>query len=95
MTMEVLYPDPNARLLIPTQLDGARGNAIIEVAHRQDKVHIDWDLDGDYLGRTISDHRMAISPPDGPHLLTLTDAMGHVLHHRFTVVASSRDRPSE
>ncbi len=95
LNMEVLYPEPNARLLIPTQLDGARGNAIVEVAHRQDKVHIDWDLDGDYLGRTISDHRMAISPPDGPHLLTLTDAKGHVLHHRFTVVASSRDRPSE
>lgn len=91
--MAVLYPEPHARILIPTQLDGARGKAIVEVAHRQNDVHIDWDLDGVYLGRTVSDHRMPISPPDGPHLLTLTDATGQVLSHRFTIVASSRDRP--
>lgn len=94
-SMEVLYPEPNARLLIPVELDGSRGKAIVEVAHRQDHVHIDWDLDGVYLGRTIDDHRMAISPTDGQHLLTLTDAWGQVLRHRFTIVASSRDRPSE
>jgi len=94
--MEVLYPGPGARLLIPLELNGERGNALVEVAHRHAGTFIDWDLDGDYVGRTVGDHRLPVSPADGPHVLTLTDAQGHVLRHRFTVVSGARDRaPTE
>jgi penicillin-binding protein 1C len=95
MPMQVLYPEFGARLLIPLELDGTRGKAIAEVAHRRVGTFIDWDLDGTYLGRTTGDHRFALSPTDGPHVLTLTDAQGHVLHHRITVVGAARDRHSQ
>jgi penicillin-binding protein 1C len=95
MPMQVLYPESGARLLIPLELDGTRGKAIAEVAHRRVGTFIDWDLDGTYLGRTTGDHRFALSPTDGPHVLTLTDAQGHVLHHRITVVGAARDRHSQ
>lgn len=89
--MEVLYPQDGARLLIPVLLDGSRGNAVVEVAHRDAHATLFWDLDGTYLGNTTGEHRMALSPEDGPHRLTLTDGDGHLLRHAFTVVRADRD----
>lgn len=83
--MEVLYPEAGARLLLPVQLDGERGHTVARIAHRDANAAIDWDLDGTYLGRTHGDHHLALSPTEGPHLLTLTDNHGHQLRHRFTV----------
>jgi penicillin-binding protein 1C len=88
--MEVLYPEAGTRLLIPLELDGAQGHAVVEVAHRDAAAVIDWDLDGTYLGRTSGEHRMAIAPPEGPHRLTLTDARGNRLDHRFEVTTGRR-----
>jgi penicillin-binding protein 1C len=88
--MEVLYPEPGGRLLIPTELDGTRGKAVIEVAHRDPAARLYWDMDGVYLGTTTGDHRMAIDPADGPHTLTLTDDQGHVLRHSFAVSGHRR-----
>lgn len=88
--MEVLYPERDSRLLIPVELDGSRGKAVVEVAHRDPNATVHWDLDGTYIGSTSGEHRMAIDPDDGPHTLTLTDAQGRSLHHSFAVI--SRDR---
>ncbi len=88
--MEVLYPEQNSRLLIPTELDGSRGQAVVEVAHRDPNATIHWDLDGTFIGTTNRDHRMAIDPDDGPHTLTLTDALGRSLRHSFVVTSRSR-----
>lgn len=90
VTMEVLYPERGARLLIPIELDGTRGKAIVEVAHRDPSATVHWDLDGRYLGHTQGEHRMAIDPTDGDHRLTLTDDSGHTLRHPFTVVSHDR-----
>jgi penicillin-binding protein 1C len=76
-------------LLIPTELDGSRGKAVVEAAHRDPVAHIHWDLDGSFMGTTTGDHRMAMDPPDGPHVLTLTDDHGRSIRHSFVVV--SRD----
>jgi len=86
--MEILYPEPGAKLLIPVQLDGTRGNMVVEVAHRNAGAQLFWDLDGTYIGTTRGDHRMALSPPEGGHRLTLTDGEGHVLHRSFTIITS-------
>ena len=88
--MEMLYPERGAHLLIPIDLDGTREHAVVEVAHRDPHAVIHWDLDGVYLGATSGEHRMALSPDDGPHILTLTDAEGRMLHHPFTVVSADR-----
>lgn len=88
--MEILYPEPGAKLLIPVELDGSRGHMVVELAHRDAETAVHWDLDGSYLGVTRGDHRMALSPAEGPHRLTLTDGAGHVLHRSFTVVSGTR-----
>lgn len=87
--MEILYPEPGSKILIPVQLDGSRGNMVVEVAHRDAGATLFWDLDGAYLGSTKGDHRMALSPTDGVHRLTLTDARGHRLHRTFSVVGGA------
>ncbi len=87
--MEILYPEAGAKLLIPVLLDGSRGNMVVEVAHRDGDAVVFWDLDGVYIGTTHGEHRMALSPPEGTHRLTLTDALGHVLNRSFTVVSST------
>ena len=92
--MEILYPDANSTLLIPVQLDGSRGNMVVEVAHRDPKATLFWDLDGTFVGTTSDEHRMALSPADGPHRLTLTDGDGHVLHRSFTIVTGAKNASS-
>jgi penicillin-binding protein 1C len=87
--MEVLYPAPGETLLIPVELDGSRGKMVVEVAHRDPKATVFWDLDGQFIGTTTGDHRMALSPPDGPHRLTLTDNAGHRLQRNFTIVSGA------
>jgi penicillin-binding protein 1C len=93
--MEVLYPEPGARLFIPTELDGTQGQVVVQVTHREGRTTLDWDLDGSYAGRTTGDHRMALSPAEGAHRLTLTDQHGNTLERRFTVVASARAQHTE
>lgn len=88
--MEVLYPEKDSRLLIPTELDGSRGKAVVEVAHRDPNATVHWDLDGHFIGTTQGDHRMAMDPDDGQHVLTLTDAQGRSLRHSFVVISRSR-----
>lgn len=91
--MEVLYPEAGATLLIPVELDGARGHIVVEVAHRDAGATLFWDLDGTFIGTTTEDHRMALSPPEGRHRLTLTDGNGHELHRHFTVVGGAANNP--
>ncbi|MBK9761172.1 MAG: penicillin-binding protein 1C [Flavobacteriales bacterium] len=85
--MEVLYPEYGARLLIPTELDGSRGKAVMEIAHRDMNARVHWDMDGKFLGTTVGEHRMAVDPADGTHLLALTDDHGRLLRHSFVVVS--------
>lgn len=89
--MEILYPDARSTLLIPVQLDGSRGNMVVEVAHRYPKATVFWDLDGSFLGTTKGEHRMALSPAAGAHRLTLTDGDGQVLHRTFTIVTGAKN----
>ncbi|HRO39742.1 MAG TPA: penicillin-binding protein 1C [Flavobacteriales bacterium] len=92
--MEILYPEPGARLLIPVQLDGTRGHMVVEVAHRNADAMLFWDLDGAFIGTTTGIHRMALSPPEGAHRITLTDGQGHALHRNFTIVSGANSPPA-
>ena len=92
--MEVLYPERGARLLLPVDLDGSLGKAVVEVAHRDPRARVHWDLDGIYLGATIGDHRMALAPEEGRHVLTFTDDAGRSVLHPFHVVRRADAGPA-
>ncbi len=86
--MEMIYPRENTAIFIPRQMDGTLGEAVFEVAHRQDHASIHWHLDGEYLGRTTHLHQMGLQPAEGFHTLTLVDDQGQVLVQEFEIAGS-------
>ena len=83
--MQFIYPYPNSVIKITRQLDGMRGKAVFELAHRNPSARVFWHLDNEYLGETADVHQMELSPESGAHGLTVVDEMGNSLTIRFKV----------
>ncbi len=88
MAMDLIYPQPNARIFVPRNLDGELGNAVFEVAHRLPSATIYWHLDGNFIGSTKKSHHFALAPGEGIHVLTLVDEFGESLERNFTVIST-------
>jgi penicillin-binding protein 1C len=59
---------------------------VFEVSHKDAHTKVFWNLDRTYIGFTQGENRMALSPPKGRHLLTLTDENGASISFYFEVV---------
>ncbi|UXP33512.1 penicillin-binding protein 1C [Reichenbachiella agarivorans] len=84
--MTFIYPKNRSKIFIPNEVEGKRGKAIFELAHRDNQQKVFWHLDGEYLGQTTSPHQMGITTGAGEHLLYLLDGEGHSQELIFTVV---------
>lgn len=84
--MEIIYPQKKARVFIPREFGGERGEVVFKVAHRNGSSSIYWHLNEKYLGQTRQVHQMALSPKPGKHRLTLIDEEGTVVERQFEVV---------
>ncbi|RMG64057.1 MAG: penicillin-binding protein 1C, partial [Bacteroidetes bacterium] len=85
--MELVYPQPQGRVLVPVDLDGKRSQVVFEALHRDPDARIFWHLDAVYLGETTGIHDMAVDPPPGEHVITLVDDRGGRLERTFDVIA--------
>lgn len=83
--MQFIYPYPNSIIKITKQLDGSRGKAVFELAHRNPSIRVFWHLDNEYIGETSDVHQMELSPDAGEHVVTVVDEMGNSLVSRFKV----------
>lgn len=90
--MEMIYPERGAQILVPVQLDGTHTKVVLQAAHRIAGANIHWDLDGNYIGMTSGDHRLAANLSDGPHRLTLTDDQGQHLALSFHAARGAETR---
>lgn len=86
-SMDLIYPAPGARIFIPRDFDGKPGSSIFELAHRDNHAEVFWHLDGVFIGSTIGTHRLALTPSEGEHLLTIVDQSGQSLQEHFTVIS--------
>ena len=86
--LAVLYPDANASVLIPRDLDGQRGRAVFEAVHRRREATVYWHLDDRYLGETHTFHQQSLDIDPGEHILTLVDDQGERVARRFSVLAT-------
>jgi penicillin-binding protein 1C len=86
-SLTIIYPGKNSNIYVPLELDGIRGQSVFEVAQREEQKTLYWHLDDKYLGSTNDLHQMAVSPPPGPHILTVVDEDGARAQRRFTVLA--------
>jgi penicillin-binding protein 1C len=84
--MEMVYPRPGAKIFIPHETGGQRGAVVFEVSHKDAHTKVFWNLDRTYIGFTQGSNRMALSPPKGRHLLSLTDENGASISFYFEVV---------
>jgi penicillin-binding protein 1C len=86
-TMEMIYPQSNSRLYIPVDLDGKPGSTVFKVAHRHPQHLVYWHLDDHFIGITVQNHQMALSPEKGFHHLTLVDETGESLSINFEILS--------
>ena len=84
--MDIIYPRDVNKIYIPIELDGSTGSAVFEAAHRGSNSVIFWHLDDDYIGQTVSIHKMPINAEKGWHKLTLVDEVGNVLTKSFEIL---------
>lgn len=84
--MEIVYPADVSKVYIPTELSGAKGNLVIEIAHRNPNATLYWHLDDEYLEETRIFHQLAFRPSPGWHKLTVIDDQGHVLVKKFEIL---------
>jgi len=84
--MDVIYPKDLTKLLIPIELNGRKGKAVFEIAHRNTNTTIFWHLDNTYIGKTKSIHRMEIDSKSGKHKMTLVDDNGETLNFNFEIM---------
>lgn len=87
-SMELIYPKPKARILIPRDAEGRAGQVVFELAHRNKETSVFWHLDGVFVGETRGAHRLPLNPESGDHQLTIVDDQGQFLEERFTVISA-------
>jgi penicillin-binding protein 1C len=92
--LALLYPEPNARVLIPRELDGRRGRTVFEAVARRRDATLYWHLDGQYLGETHTFHQQSLDIEPGGHILTLVDDTGDRITRRFQVLATHEEAGS-
>jgi len=84
--MGLIYPNPNAAIYIPREIDGSTGRAVFQATHRDPAAVIYWHLDDNYLGSTTRIHEIAVNPDSGSHRLVLVDSKGERLERIVSVV---------
>ena len=85
--IHIEFPQENSEIIVPIELNGKKGSVIFEAAVKNSDTTLYWDLDGTYLGITVNEHKLALSPEPGMHTLTLTDTTGSIQKRRFKVLA--------
>lgn len=83
--MQFIYPQMNAKVYLPKQLDGSKGNVTFELVHSNQKAAVYWHLDNTYLTMTQDFHKITFLPNPGKHSMTVVDSEGNSLSVSFYV----------
>ncbi len=89
--MEMIYPEPNARIYVPKEVTGDKGRTVFTAAHRNANAKLFWHLDDNYIGTTVQFHQMALNPSKGPHTITIVDEQGETITRRFEILEKERE----
>lgn len=84
--MQFIYPRSFSKIFIPREIDGQKGKAVFELAHRKSAIKVYWHLDGEYIGFTKNIHQMPFAPKEGKHQLSVVDENGEILDLNFEVI---------
>ncbi len=85
-TIELIYPQPDAKIYVPLEINGQRGKVVFTAAHRRSSAKIFWSLDDEFIGTTENFHEMALDPAPGKHIITLVDDNGVSISRQFEIL---------
>lgn len=84
--MELIYPENDAKIYVPVEITGEKGNTIFTAAHRNVHAHLFWHLDDNYIGSTFQFHQIAFNPSPGKHTITIVDEQGETISRNFEIL---------
>jgi penicillin-binding protein 1C len=84
--MEFIYPGEGSKIYVPVDMQGTKGKAVVEVAHRKPSSTLFWHLDNHYIGATETFHQMALDPLLGRHVITVVDQEGNSISRNIEIV---------
>ncbi len=84
--MEIIYPQPDAKIYVPLEVTGEKGKTIFTAAHRRSGAKIFWSLDDEFIGTTQNFHQMGLNPSPGKHIITLVDENGISVSRQFEIL---------
>ncbi|NDV60640.1 penicillin-binding protein 1C [Bacteroides sp. 519] len=86
--MQFIYPQMNAQVYLPKQLDGSQGQMTFELVHSHSNAVVYWHLDDEYITATEDFHKITILPSEGKHSMTVVDDEGNTLSVTFQCYAN-------
>jgi penicillin-binding protein 1C len=89
--IEIIYPQPDAKIYVPLEVSGQKGKTIFTAAHRRSGAKIFWSLDDNFIGTTQNFHQMALDPLPGIHIITLVDENGLSVSRQFEILEKEKN----
>ncbi|MBK8608921.1 MAG: penicillin-binding protein 1C [Chitinophagaceae bacterium] len=84
--IEIIYPQPDAKIYVPLEINGQRGSTVFTAAHRRPGAKIFWSLDDEFIGTTQNFHQIGLNPAPGKHIITLVDENGISVSRQFEIL---------
>ena len=88
--IELIYPQNEAKIFVPKEMNGEKGKTIFTAAHRNSEAKIFWTMDNTFAGTTQHYHQLALSPATGKHTITLTDEQGNSITKWFEIIDENK-----
>ena len=88
--MEIIYPQNDAKIYVPLEINGQRGKTIFTAAHRRSDEKIFWSLDDQFVTTTVNFHQVGLNPAPGKHILTLVDQEGESVSRQFEILEKTK-----
>jgi penicillin-binding protein 1C len=88
--IELIYPQHDAKIYVPLEVSGEKGNTIFTAAHRRSSAKIFWSLDDNFIGTTQNFHQIALNPTPGKHIITLVDESGVSVSRQFEILEKEK-----
>jgi len=77
--MQFIYPQANATVHLPKQMDGSKGKITFELAHNKRNAIVFWHINNEYIAATSDFHTLSVNLPEGKHYITVVDDEGNTL----------------
>lgn len=74
--LQILIPEPGARIILPRDIDGEVQKLAIQVAHRRREARIQCWLDHRDLGASVRFRDFLVQPDPGDHVVLCQDEEG-------------------